>query len=95
MLENEELKAKIARYRWTNSEQQQYKMKPSSSATASSGVGGRKLGTKVSQIANLFQSLSPPTSETNLSSSISTSTSLLNGKHHHHQQQRSSSSIYG
>ncbi|XP_046919075.2 uncharacterized protein LOC124499236 isoform X2 [Dermatophagoides farinae] len=35
MLENEELKAKIARYRWTNSEQQQYKMKPSSSATAS------------------------------------------------------------
>ena len=66
---------------------------PSSSATASSGVGGRKLGTKVSQIANLFQSLSPPTSETNLSSSISTSTSLLNGKHHHHQQQRSSSSL--
>lgn len=33
MLENEELKAKIARYRWTNGEQQ-YKMNPSS-ATAS------------------------------------------------------------
>nr|XP_027194384.1 neurabin-1-like [Dermatophagoides pteronyssinus] len=59
--------------------------------STSSNSAGRKLGTKVSQIANLFQSLSPPSSETNLSSStISTTTSLLNGKLH---QQRKSNSL--
>lgn len=44
---------------------------PSNAAAnvAAAAASGRKLGTKVSQIANLFQSMSPHSSEANLSSS--------------------------
>lgn len=59
---------------------------PSSSTLNSASITtGRKLGTKVSQIANLFQSMSPQTSEPNLLS--------LNGKRQIPQKSNSLASV--